>query len=151
YLRIASPAAAEDLRRALPDFLDRRLPPPQGAFSRRARDVSSLQLLPITDIHLHPAGLSPMKPAGSIDVLWAASAVAALILLVAGINFVNLMTARASRRALEVGVRKAVGAKRVQLIVQFLAESLIYAGLAMIVAVALARELLPYLNALLSR
>jgi putative ABC transport system permease protein len=61
--------------------------------------------------------------------------------LVAGINFVTLMTARASRRALEVGVRKANGAKRSDLVVQFLGEAMIYAVLSMLIAVAIASAL----------
>ena len=57
-----------------------------------------------------------------------------LILLMAAINFVNLMTARASRRSVEVGVRKLVGADRCDLLVQFIGEALIYAALAALIA-----------------
>jgi putative ABC transport system permease protein len=69
-----------------------------------------------------------------------------VVLFVACINFVNLATARASRRALEVAVRKAAGASRSALIVQFLGESLLYVMLATCVAVALTELLLPSVN-----
>jgi len=67
------------------------------------------------------------------------------------INFVNLMTARASRRAVEVGVRKVAGAGRGDLIIQFIGESLLYVILGMAVAMALVEQLLPPLNAFLDR
>jgi len=65
------------------------------------------------------------------------------VLLVACINFMNLATARASRRALEVGMRKVLGAQRAQLIGQFLGESLLLAGGALVLAAGLVAVLLP--------
>jgi putative ABC transport system permease protein len=79
------------------------------------------------------------------------AAVGVLIVLIAAINFVTLMTARATRRAVEVGVRKAVGAQRLDLIVQFMGEALIYVLAAMALGVALAELALPALNAFLQR
>jgi putative ABC transport system permease protein len=61
----------------------------------------------------------------------------------------NLATARATNRAREVGLRKVVGAERTQLVKQFLGESLFYAGLALLLAVALVELFLPTFNALL--
>jgi putative ABC transport system permease protein len=71
--------------------------------------------------------------------------------VIAAINFVTLMTARAARRAVEVGVRKAAGAHRRDLVVQFMGEALIYVVTAMIVAVVAAELVLPSLNAFLLR
>jgi putative ABC transport system permease protein len=72
------------------------------------------------------------------------------ILLIAGVNFVNLLTARAARRAKEVSVRKLAGAQRRVLVLQFLSESIAYVTAAFIVAVALTELLLPYVNAFLT-
>ena len=74
-----------------------------------------------------------------------------LILLLAGINFVNLVTARATRRAVEVGVRKGLGALRSQLMIQFMGESLGYSLVGMLIGVGLAMLFLPSLNAFLDR
>ncbi|WP_332368356.1 permease prefix domain 2-containing transporter [Spirosoma telluris] len=69
-----------------------------------------------------------------------------IVLLIAVINFINLATARASRRAKEVGVRKTVGAQRFGLVSQFLCESLLMTSLAVILALLLAENLLPLFN-----
>jgi putative ABC transport system permease protein len=77
--------------------------------------------------------------------------VGALIVLMAGVNFVNLMTARAGRRAVEVGVRKLVGADRRDLVIQFIGEALLYAALAGVIALAAAEAMTPGFNAFLGR
>jgi len=72
------------------------------------------------------------------------------ILAIAGVNFVNLLTARSARRAREVSVRKLAGAQRRVLVLQFLVESIVYVIVASLVAVALTELLLPYVNAFLT-
>jgi putative ABC transport system permease protein len=79
------------------------------------------------------------------------SAVALVVLLIACINFMNLTTARSTQRAREVGVRKVVGAKRSQLIVQFLGESVLLTALAMLLAVALVEIILPFFASFLEK
>ncbi len=76
------------------------------------------------------------------------SIIAIFILAIACINFMNLSTAKASRRLKEVGIKKVLGADRKQLILQFLTESLIFSALAMILAVGITRLLLPAFNQL---
>lgn len=113
----------------------------------------AFSVLPIADSHLTRPGLTAgyIKPTGSDTTAWAISAVGALIVLVASINFVTLMTARASRRAIEVGMRKAIGARRSDLIVQFIGEGLILALLSVAMAVGLAYALLEPFNAFIRR
>jgi putative ABC transport system permease protein len=77
--------------------------------------------------------------------------VALVVLLIACINFMNLTTARSTQRAREVGVRKVVGAKRSQLIVQFLGESVLLTALAMLLAVALVEIILPFFASFLEK
>jgi putative ABC transport system permease protein len=74
-----------------------------------------------------------------------------LIVLVAASNFVSMMTARAARRAVEVGVRKALGATRSQLIVQFMGECVLYSVLALAIAVFAVELILPGFNTFLQR
>ena len=110
-----------------------------------------LHLTPISDLHLSPAGESPISPRGDRSHLVALIAIGLLIILSASFNFVSLMTARAAQRAIETGVRKASGALRSQLITQFLGEAIIYVALAMAVAVALSKVLLPQVNSVLKQ
>ena len=109
-------------------------------------------LAPLQTLHFTSAGPSPVtRPPGDLRVDAGIAAVGGLIVLIAGINFVTLMTARATRRAVEVGIRKAVGARRRDLVLQFMGEAFIYVGAAILLAVALAELLLPRLNAFVGR
>jgi putative ABC transport system permease protein len=122
------------------------LPKIQAAFNRHVRedDGRELSLDRLNRMHL----FSDTQPTGNINSLYILLAVGSLILLVACINFMNLATARSVKRAREVGLRKVVGAARRQLIVQFIGESMIYAAIAMLLAVVLVYALLPVLNSL---
>ena len=110
-----------------------------------------LHLTPLGDLHLSPPGASPMSPRGDRTLLAALVAIAGLIITAASFNFVALMTVRAARRAIETGVRKAAGALRSQLIIQFLAEAVMYVALAMALAVALTELSLPQINSVLKQ
>jgi len=99
-------------------------------------------LLPVKDIHLH-ADMLEMTPSGSVTYLYILGSIAIFILLIACINFMNLSTARSSRRSSEVGVRKVLGAAKTSLIRQFLGESLLMAFIAFIFALIIVVLLLP--------
>jgi putative ABC transport system permease protein len=104
-------------------------------------------LQPITNIHLRSEHITePASNNGSIRDVRILAIVGVLILVIGCINFVNLSTARSMERAREVGIRKTAGARRGQLVVQFLAESLVINVLAAGLAVAVAILLLPVLN-----
>jgi len=111
-------------------------------------DVFQLKLYPLLDIHLYPAGEFEIEPQGSISSVYLFSAIAFLILIIACINFMNLSTARASKRAREVGIRKTVGAHRRQLQGQFLGESVLLAFMALILAFLLIRLFIPVFNSI---
>ncbi len=113
--------------------------------------AGSINAVPLTQIHFAPAGLGAMKPADDLRTVRTLNLIAVLIVLMASVNFVNLMTARSVQRALEVGVRKASGAGRGQLIIQFVGESLLYVVASALLAVALVELLLPQFSALLGR
>jgi len=106
----------------------------------------SLTETPLTDIHLYSHRTDELGVNGSIQYVWIFSAIAVFVLLIAGINFMNLSTARSANRAREVGVRKVLGSLRSQLVSQFLMEALLLTTAATIIAVALTWLSLPWFN-----
>ena len=101
-------------------------------------------LEPITKVHLHSDLATGNQPNGSAAYVKLFTVVAVLILFIAGINFVNLATARSARRAREVGIRKVVGSLRSQLIGQFLGESVLMSLLALVVGIGIIQAALPF-------
>ena len=113
--------------------------------------VMQVHLTPFTAVHLasdYPGGF---RPTGSWTEVYGFAAIAALILLIACFNFTNLATARAMMRAREVSLRKVLGARRGQLVVQFLAESALTALVALILALALVEVLTPAFDRFVGR
>jgi putative ABC transport system permease protein len=102
----------------------------------------------LTDIHLHPTSQGEPEPDGNIMYVYFFGAVGIFIIFIACINFMNLSTARSAGRAKEVGLRKTLGSLRGQMIWQFLAESLVYSFITVLLALAACSLLLPYFNLL---
>jgi putative ABC transport system permease protein len=118
----------------------------------RGSEHKQVHLTQIWNIHLTSDNyIAGMKPAGSWTTVYGFAVIAMLILLVACFNFTNLATARAMLRAREISLRKAVGATRRQLIIQFLGEAVITAMIALILALALVEVLLPTYDQFLNR
>ena len=105
----------------------------------------------LTDIHLHSDLTAELAPNGNIRYVWIFSAIAAFILLIACINFMNLATARSASRAKEVGMRKVMGSGRQALIGQFLGESLVISAVAVLLALVLATVAMPWYQDLTGR
>jgi putative ABC transport system permease protein len=108
----------------------------------------SFELQPLTDIHLHSNMTAELQPPGDIQYVYIFSVVGAFMLLIACINFINLSTAGAGKRAREVGIRKVLGSVRGQLIGQFLAESLLLTLVGAAVAIGLVYAALPFFNSI---
>lgn len=106
------------------------------------------RLQKLTDIHLHSHLGDELEANGDIAYVSIFSIIAFFILILACINFMNLATARSANRAKEVGVRKAIGSSRRQLVGQFLGESLLLSVVAMLLAILLAQAFLPLFNML---
>ncbi|MGD8539047.1 MAG: ABC transporter permease [Candidatus Aminicenantes bacterium] len=144
YILMAKNYDIRLLEQQLDPFIDRHM-------DEGRSKTTQLVLQPLTDIHLHSHLDSELESNSDISYVYIFSVIAFFVLMIAAINFMNLSTARSSHRAKEVGLRKVVGANRLQLIKQFLSESFltVLAGLA--VAVILVELLLPRFNQFLGR
>lgn len=107
-------------------------------------------LQPLSEIHF-TKGIRNDSATGDKNYIYIFSAIALLILVIACFNFMNLSTARAIKRAKEVGLRKVMGAFRHQLIKQFLGETLIMVSIALVLGVILLELMVPFFNALIGQ
>ncbi|MEX1055419.1 MAG: FtsX-like permease family protein, partial [Rhodothermales bacterium] len=143
YVLLSEGADQQALEAKFSPFLDRFADP---STSTRGFTYEA-QLQPLTDIHLRSAYLTfDWGIRGNILYVYTFSAIALFVLLIACFNFMNLSTARATKRAREVGMRKVIGARRVQLIVQFLGEATLMAFVALLAALAITQITLPSFN-----
>jgi putative ABC transport system permease protein len=110
----------------------------------RPENNDILHLQPLKRIHLYlPRGV------GQIVYVYIFSAMALVVLLIACVNFMNLSTARSEKRCKEIGIKKVVGSSRIQLVKQFLTESIVMAILAIVLALLLVQMVLPAINSML--
>ncbi len=146
YIKLVPNGNAEALQKKLPVFLQEK-----GAkhLSDAGMDNKILSLKRVTDIHLYSSGRkNQIHSISSIKYLYFLLTLAFFIQLVACINFINLSTARASKRAKEIGVRKVAGAGKNALMHQFLGESLLLSAFAVLISIPLTILLLPLINEL---
>jgi len=121
---------------------------PGRSVDRDQEELSHVQLFlqPLTDIHLHSDYLNEIEANSSIYYVYMFSIIAVFILIIACINFTNLSTAHSVKRAREVGVRKVLGSRQSQLILQFLTEAMLLCSLSVIISLFLIKLFLPYFN-----
>ncbi|CAN5824289.1 ABC transporter permease [soil metagenome] len=116
-------------------------------FREKGNDLG-LFLQPLTDIYLHSDFQYDLGPRGDIRYVYLFGAIAVFMLLIACINFMNLSTAGASKRAREVGIKKVMGSQKGQLVRQFLLESILLAAFSLLLAVIVVESVLPVFNTL---
>ena len=151
YVRLAPGADPNAVIAKFKTIIDRMLDPTKRANVReRGSDLLTPYLTPFADAHLSTDRFGGMTPPGSWTIVYGFSVIGALLLLIACFNFTNLAIARAMMRAREISLRKVVGAKRRQLIVQFLGEALMTAMIALVFALALTEVLLPLFDRILA-
>ncbi len=115
---------------------------------RKSGNSLALHLQPLTEIHLYNSFQYDLSASGDIKYVYIFGAVAIIMLVIACINFMNLSTAGASKRAREVGVRKVMGSQKKELVLQFLLESILLTSIALVLAVAFAFAGIPLFNTL---
>ncbi|MBO6504813.1 MAG: ABC transporter permease [Kordiimonadaceae bacterium] len=145
FVKFAPGTNVDSVRAALPGLVEQHRPKPEDEAGQENARTVILHLVALTDAHLY-SHASTSDP----DVLMGFVGLAALILLIAVANFLNLSMARTSNRAREVAMRKVVGASRKQIVEQFLGEATALALIAMTVAFVLVEVSLPYYNEFLS-
>ncbi|MFH2108578.1 MAG: FtsX-like permease family protein [Chrysiogenia bacterium] len=130
-----------------PDWFKDKAPAFMKTFlAEKPGQKESLRLQPIRSIHLHSKLEGEIKPNSDIVYIYIFSATALLLLLIAGVNFVNLTTAQACRRMKEIGMRKVLGAGRGQLVKQHLGESILTALVAFVCSLGFLLLSLPLYN-----
>jgi putative ABC transport system permease protein len=127
-----------------------------GEQKMHGRDLFAASLAPVRDLHLHAvtdADRDPTSasPPGDPTTIYAIAGVGLLLLAIAIGNFVNLTTARAGRRAREIAIRKAAGAQRRDIVVQYLGEAVLIAVIALVLALMLVELVLPWFERLAAR
>ena len=142
YVMLREGASREALEKKLPAFMARYM-------GEEITEKNRYHLQRVSRIYLHSNEDFGFRSGGDIGYIHLLEVIAGTILLIACINFMNLATARSASRSLEVGVRKAVGAGRRQLALQFLGESLMLSLAAAVFACGLARLALPVFQELM--
>jgi putative ABC transport system permease protein len=148
YLKLAPGADAKALEAKFPAFVER--------YAKKVFEEKNFTYVPylqnIRDIHLHSSNFEwEVAERGNTQSVYILSAAAVMILLISSLNFINLSTARATKRMKEVGVRKVSGASRQQLMVQFMAESVFLTMAGLLVAIILCELLMPVANLTLDK
>jgi putative ABC transport system permease protein len=142
YVLLKEQADPISLENKLPALLEKN-------YKKDARQT--LRLQPVADVHLYTQANFELEPSADIRNVILLSAIGLFILLIACFNYMNLSTARATTRAKEIGMRKVIGARRAQLMRQFLGESLLFSLIALTLSVMLVRLLLPAFRTFMDR
>jgi putative ABC transport system permease protein len=142
YVLLHEQADPLSLEKKLPGFLKKNY---------QEDATQTLRLQPVPEIHFHTKANFELEPNADIRNVYLLSAIGILILLIACFNYMNLSTARATTRAKEIGLRKLIGANRMQLIRQFLGESLLFTWIALLFSILLVKLLLPVFRVFMDR
>ncbi len=148
YIKVLPTASGEQLQAKMDDdiYEIRNIRNQAGEIAPvEGLDIRQL-MMPLTDIHLHSNAEKELASNGDAQYVYIFSTVAFFILLIACFNYMNLATARSTKRAKEVGMRKVLGAEKSQVFAQFLGESFFFTFLAMIIALLIVVLVIPAFN-----
>lgn len=151
YLLLEQGANPSTIQSQLPDFIKKHFGPYAIANFGAPADFDAtkatrLFIEKVTDIHLKSGRADELEANGNANSVYLMAIIGLFIILIACFNFINLSTARATKRAKDVGLRKVVGAFKKQLIIQYLNESILISFFALCIALILSAATLPWLN-----
>lgn len=148
YIRLRDGVDPNTVTPLLYKLIDENVAPFNNVPASQAREPIYIG---VKDVYLKsPAGVVG-KAGGDINVVIGFISVAVLLIVIATVNYINLATARAMKRAREVGIRKVMGASKRQLIIQFLGESILITLIAALISIAFVEIILPIYNEALMR
>jgi len=153
YLVLKDAHDYKNLEAKLPGMVDKYIGPQMlqamhvslPDFRKKGNNLS-FHLQRLTDIHLSTDFASDLSPSGDVRYVYIFGAIALFMLLIACINFMNLSTAGASKRSREVGIRKVLGSLKLDLVRQFLFESVVITAMAFLLAIIFVYLALPVFN-----
>lgn len=145
YLLLPPNYPAEKIEAQFPAFIDKHFPTMPNQQLKPSK-TTSLSLQKLADIHLRSHLDYEAEENGDIKNVYIFSVIALFILLIACINYMNLSTSRSVLRAREIGIRKAIGAERKEIIAQFLSESVLVTWIALLLSIVFTWLTLPWLN-----
>jgi putative ABC transport system permease protein len=153
YLKLAPTISPDDVEGAIPGLvtkyaagqIERNLGISYADYTAAGNGYRYF-LQPLTDIHLHSNLEGEMKANGNYLYVYIFISIAVFILVLACINFINLATARSADRAKEVGVRKAMGSDRKQIITQFLTEAVLLTMVSLLIGIVFVSFAIPFFN-----
>jgi putative ABC transport system permease protein len=148
YIKLRPGADAKALEAKLMDWAAQHIDIPEERLEYLRTNNLRFILQPLTDIHLKSQIRWELEPNGNISYIYIMASAAIIILLIAGVNFMNLTTSKSTERAKEIGVRKSLGSTRNQLAIQFISESLLLAGVSAIISGLLVELILPWFNSI---
>ncbi|WP_343689507.1 ABC transporter permease [Chitinophaga sp.] len=140
FIQLADGVSLHKMETQLQGFTDRHV----KAIASSLGEVFGLDLQPLANIHLHPYG--DKNKQDNAYLLYIYIVIAIVIILIACFNFMNLITARANERAIEVGVRKVMGSERRQLVIQFMSEAVLLTTISFVLAILLALLFMPWFD-----
>ncbi|MFI5188659.1 MAG: FtsX-like permease family protein, partial [Chitinophagales bacterium] len=137
------------LEAKFPSFVDKYM----AAGLKAAGFYKKQFLIPVKSLHLYSGMSNDISSSGTVSItyLYILASIALFTLLIACINFMNLSTARSSKRSAEVGIRKVLGAQKASLVKQFLGESMLMSMIAFVIAFAITQLLLPVFSVISGR
>ena len=145
YVQLASDVHPDGLRQQFPAFMERHI----NSQLREYGVQWNLEMQKLKDVHLFSKSSVDLSTKGNVSNIYIFGATAFIILMLACINFMNLTTAQAAKRSKEIGIRKVTGAVRMNLVVQFMVESVVVTLSALVLASALLFLTEPWLIKLL--
>ncbi len=148
YILLKDKAAVRKVEESLFEWSKKFIQWPDQMLGELEIGTIGFKLQSLTDIHLHSHLKWELEQNGDFSYIWILSSLAILIILIACINFMNLSTAKSSKRTKEIGIRKVSGASKLQVVVQFIGESFITVIISLIVAIILFEIFRPAFNGL---